>query len=72
MPGIRETAAHIAGLVFVMTAHRLKNNKIIVQIVVKVFYILYRCLPIKLPLNLLNMDFGCSVFLLIAITIIKL
>lgn len=62
MPGKREIAALNIGLVFVMRAHRLKNNKIIVQIVVKVFYILCRCLPTKFPLNVLNMDFGCSVF----------
>jgi hypothetical protein len=34
MPGICKTAAHNTGLVFVMRAHGLKNNKIIVQIVV--------------------------------------
>jgi hypothetical protein len=54
-----------------MTAHRLLNNNIIVQIVVKVFYILCRCLPTKLPLNLLNRDFDCSVFLLIVIQLLN-
>jgi len=44
MPEMREISAHNIGLVFVTRAHRLKNKKTIVQIVVKVFYILCRCL----------------------------